>query len=432
MSKGSLHPSTIEGIKSLAKEIKSAEGLKHFEALNRASEAAGFPNFTAAQRKLGVPTTARLPHVAYLSSFWRDREADTRGQEVLAVELSMPLAALLTPAQLKHARYLARSVVAASDHLAAENRADSQSAARRWVCGAARTLQFADASGLRPSGARKRGYPRGLFQNAMPGHDHSSVWYDPKARVHVLVDEPYAARRDGISEERKAWAARHGWEVARPTWPGMYNPDGGCCMFLAADSAKGYSLAPILEALDALPRPPNEAEWSGRSLPVPPAFVSPAAKAKQEADVAPKPPRKRGPATSVVYRSMFGKARRRPKGRLPVEIHAEIGSLLQELISATWMRPGIRKPLEIVRTTLDDWVQLEYGRKELTEDDFFKMYYGSVAHSSPSKKPPENQSALKLDLDRITTLLGQGYPACPPLSSILKGIDAARNALLRW
>lgn len=432
MSKGFHRPSTIEGIKSRAKEIKSAEGLRHFEALNLAARAGGFQNYADAQRSLVSRPAPKPRHLVYLSSLWRDRETGTHGQEVLTVRLSRPLAELVTPLQLGYARYLARSRKVASDHLAAELPADSLSAARRWACGAARTLQFADASGLKPSRATTKGYPGGLFRNAMPGRDHDSVWYDPKAKVHIVVDEPYSSRTAGLSPEREAWAQRHGWEIARPSWPGMYNPDGGCSLFLAVDATKGYSLAPILQALDALPHPPVEAEWNGRSIPAFPVFTSPASEAKRIAEKAPKEPRKRGPATSVTYHSIFGKLRRRPKGSLPVKVHMEIGQLLQDTISATWERNGIRKPLEIVRTTLDDWVQLEYGRKELSDEDFSKMYYGSVVHSSPSKKPPENKGTLKLNLDRAATLLEQGYTACPPLSSILKGIDAARNALLRW
>ena len=432
MSKGTLHPSTIEGIKSLAKDIKSAEGLKHFDALNRASVAAGYQNFPDAQRKLSDRSVPKAQHLAYLSSHWRDRETGELGQEVLVVGLSMPLAKLMTPVQLRYVRYLARCVFAAPDHLAAENTADSQSAARRWACGAARTLQFADASGLRPSRSTSKGYPGGQFRNAMPGRDHDSVWYDPKAKAHVVIDEPYSSRSTGVSEERRAWAERHGWEIAQPAWPGMYNPDGGCCIYLATNSVKGYPLTPILKALAALPRPPVEAAWEGQTIAASPIFVSPASQAKQEAAKIPTPRRKPGPVASVAYHTMFGKVRRRPKGRLTVASHAEVGYLLQEVISATWTRPGVRKPLEIARTTLDDWLQLEYSKGDLSDDDFFKMYYGAVVHRSPSKSAPESRDELKSGLDRVTSVLQQGYPACPPLSSVLKSIDASRNALLRW
>jgi hypothetical protein len=45
-----LKPTTMEGIKSLAKQIKRAEGIGHTEALNKAAKQAGHENFAAANR----------------------------------------------------------------------------------------------------------------------------------------------------------------------------------------------------------------------------------------------------------------------------------------------------------------------------------------------------------------------------------------------
>lgn len=45
-----LKPTTLSGIKSLAKGLKRAEGLKHAVALDRAAVQAGFANWTDATR----------------------------------------------------------------------------------------------------------------------------------------------------------------------------------------------------------------------------------------------------------------------------------------------------------------------------------------------------------------------------------------------
>lgn len=47
-----IHPTTLVGIKRLAKQLKSARGITHAAALNEAAKAAGFQNFANAQRNL--------------------------------------------------------------------------------------------------------------------------------------------------------------------------------------------------------------------------------------------------------------------------------------------------------------------------------------------------------------------------------------------
>lgn len=47
-----IRPSTIEGIKSLAKTIKKAKGITHTAALEEASKQAGYQNYTHARNTL--------------------------------------------------------------------------------------------------------------------------------------------------------------------------------------------------------------------------------------------------------------------------------------------------------------------------------------------------------------------------------------------
>lgn len=174
-----------------------------------------------------------------------------------------------------------------------------------------------EATGLRPSGSASRVYPRGNFSNAVPGRDHTSAWHDPAAKAYVFVDEPYSRGAEGVPEVRLAWARHHGWDIVKSKWGGMYFPDGGCELYLAADKAKGYSLAPILAALDALPPPIVEENWNGHTSPAMGSFVSPAALSKQEAP--PIPPQLRPKPASratVSYRlALTGERRRPPNAR---------------------------------------------------------------------------------------------------------------------
>ncbi|MDH4874416.1 hypothetical protein [Pseudomonas sp. BN515] len=47
-----IHPTTLVGIKRLAKTIKKAKGILHAQALDEAAKQAGYQNFRHAQRAL--------------------------------------------------------------------------------------------------------------------------------------------------------------------------------------------------------------------------------------------------------------------------------------------------------------------------------------------------------------------------------------------
>lgn len=58
MSTRSARPSSIEGIKRLAKKIASEKSVKHTTALNEAAVLAGYQNFTHAKHALSPPRAA--------------------------------------------------------------------------------------------------------------------------------------------------------------------------------------------------------------------------------------------------------------------------------------------------------------------------------------------------------------------------------------
>lgn len=286
MSSKAIRPSTMAGIKRLAALIKVERGIKHTPALEVAARLAGFQNLKHAQNVL-KGGSSRLPprqgHHIYLTAYWHDKESDTRGRETLSICLSTLLGNLITPAQLYHHRALIHFRPEGPDHLARRDVVQSQSRARRAICAAARTLQFMDATKLRPSKSHSRAFPGGRASNAVPGRDHSSIWYDRESKRYLFADEPYELAAESKAAERAAWSERHGFDIAKPSWPGMYNPDGGSRLYLIADSTKGVALAPIVEALGRLPTPIVEAAWDGESAPSTPVFVSPSTIIRNEA-----------------------------------------------------------------------------------------------------------------------------------------------------
>lgn len=265
-------PTTLDGIKRLAKRIRAQQGLQHARALDQAAVQSGFNNWIDATRRLPVrPPSAgpRKPNVrpgyaVRITIGWRDREARQAGVESLSVRLSRPLLEVVSPAQMRIADRLGHLRVIGDNHLAARDLDHSQQSARWAICQALRTLQFIDVTGLRPSTSRYRAYPNGAYRAEAPGVDHPTTWYDPKAKAYLIADEPYPMS-DSRLQERAAWADEHGFIIAKADRWGMYRPDGGVEFYLITDGRKGYDPSPLIAAVNALGAPISEAPWSGTS-----------------------------------------------------------------------------------------------------------------------------------------------------------------------
>lgn len=429
MSKAPIQPSTLDGIKRYAKALKSSENLKHSTALDAAAVAGGFHNYTHARRHLENNLVRPQTYLAYITADWRIEKTLERGQETLLVNLAMPLNEMVSTTHLKKS-HLADFRFSAPDHLIHKFVANSQSSARRHACAAARTLIFMETTGFRPARSTRRAYPNSNPLNAMPEYDHTSIWHDPVADSYIFADEPYSRLNGEFPQNRITWAQRHGWEIVRTKSFGMYYPDGGCELYLAADKSKGYSLAPVLKALDALPPPPMEGNWNGQTTMFPARFVSPGAlkkKAKSE-----NPPRKgkTGPRLTISYQMAFSGKRSRPKARMPVSAHAEVGKLLKSVLSTTHNRRGVYNRLNAIRSELDDWVQCEFSHQELPNEQFFNLYYHNDTSSHSIDKSLRDKHIQSLESAKSILVLH--YPECPPLRKILNSIDAALKSLRTW
>ncbi|WP_244420610.1 DUF5623 domain-containing protein [Mesorhizobium japonicum] len=430
MSKTDVQPSSIEGIKRLAKAISKRDSISHNKALDTASQASGFGNFQHARRSLTAYSAESAParHAVYISTFWRDGQTRTSGRETIRVFLTMPLDELIKPSQYRYAHKLGRFRRHASDHVIDEYRPDSANAALARTCGAARVLQFMDITGLRPSKARVE--PRGGYSARLTGHDHGSVWYDPVAKHHVGADEPYAASVASKIAERNTWARQHNWSLAKPEWAGMYYPEGSSELYLYADASKGYSLDGLLKVLAKAPSPivPENCARVATDDHAP--FVTPGEKAEAEAklarDVQRKAPSPRGPKTTVEYRlPLSGKRRRRPKAAMPVDAHVRIGTLLKGVLTDTRARAGVYKRVDAVRSELDDWVQCEHDRQAMSDAVFFDLYYGEHSAGGTSKAGEQHIENLRL----AQSVLMQHYPDCAPLRELVGKIDLAVRSL---
>lgn len=437
MSSEAIRPSTLDGIKRLAKSLKIERSIQHVQALDDAAQAAGFQNFRHASnvlRTAAKPQRPRPRHRVFLTIYWNDRENGTGGRETLTTSLSARWSDLITPRQFRHHRALMGFRAEAPDHLALEHLYRTQSAARRAACAAARALHFMDATKLRPSKGHRHAVPDGNWNNTIPGRDHYSIWYDTEMKRYLFVDEPYEGSVEGMASEREAWAQRHGFVIAKPEWAGMYAPDVGSRLYLITHETKGIPLQPIVAALNKLPPPIVEDAWNGESAQMTPFFVSPGTidKAKAAKDKPKALHQPRNGRNSVVYVQTFVGPQRRPRGRMPIEVHAEVGRLLKSVLLATYHRKGVYNRVNAIRSELDEWAQREYNRAELPDEQFFELYYhesGSTFSRSLSEAERERHTS---SLALARTLLVEHYPDCTPLRSLLKKIETAIKSLLSW
>jgi hypothetical protein len=437
MSSEAIRPTTLEGIKRLAKSLKVERGVQHVQALDVASQAAGFQNFRHASNALRTGP-APEPEIhgcrVFLTAYWEQRESGASGRETLTIWVSSPWTNLITPLQLKNHRALAGFRKDGPDHLVHERQQNSQSHARNYVCAAARVFYFMDATKLQPSQGYSRVFPGGDSINAIPGHDHDSVWYDRKTRRYLFADEPYEGAAEGRKPERESWAKQHGFVIVKPEWAGMYAPDIGSRLYLVADKTKGIPLSPVAASLNMLPAPIDESTWNGESTTMKPSFVSPgtAAMAAAVKDNPQTPHKLNGQRNSVEYVQTLVGPRRRPVGRMPIESHAEIGRFLKSVLVVAYKRKAVYKRINSIRCELDEWVQREYSDNELPSEQFNKLYYKETGTTFSRSITVSERKHHAESLAEVKEILGKHYPDCSPLRTLLKKVDAAVKSLTNW
>lgn len=438
MSSEAIRPSTLAGIKRLAKSLKAEQNIQHNDALNLAAQFSGFQNFKHARNVLleaVTPSNDHKGHRLFLTVYWHDKESGTKGRETLQILLDTLWSELITPAQLEHNGTLVLFRPEGPDHLASRSVAHSQSRARRTICAAARTFQFMQATGLRPSKGFSRALPNGRSSNVVPGADHYNVWYAPASKRYLITDEPYEAAAEAANSERAAWASRHDYLIAKPLWPGMYNPDGGSRLYVIAHSQKGVPLAPVVTALDKLPPPLVEKDWNGESAPYTPIFVSPGTLGNLNAkNSSPRNSDKTGLArqATVSYVQTFVGTQRRPNARMPIESHAKVGELLKSVLIVSHHRKGVYNRLNSIRCELDEWAQREYNYAELPNEQFFNLYYRESGSSFPRMLSKEERVRHAESLQSMKAILARHYPDSTPLRKLLKTTDAAIKSLECW
>lgn len=418
MSSISVAPSTLDGIKRRARSIKRELGVLHHTALDLAAQQAGFQNIRHAQDRLARHTA--VLHPVYLTAYWKERGGD--GRETLTVQLPKPLLNILARHQVEHAKGLAFFRLESPDHLERRIDVDSQSQAHQALFDAARTLRFMAATNLRPTTTLKQLRPMEVFQD-LPGRDHESHWIDLETGAWVYMDEPYEKPE---MDKRSVWALAQRLHLISPTWEGLHNPGVARPHLFCADQAHAARLKEQLGQLQACVSQPV---WDGESAPYFSQFISPAREATGKRPRSRSMPAYRGIERNgaLPYGAHKGgqESLWRPAVRMPLELHLTIGPLLHSL--DTSRVPGRqRRVIGHIRSTLDDWLQMEYpDSNEMSAEQFKAAYYGT--YREPIIELDKQIEAVR----RVSILLQQGYAECKPQQQMLRKLNAVETALAK-
>lgn len=425
----SVRPSSINGIKRLAKDIKISRSIPHHKALDEAARVASFQNFRHALRQL---QSKRQLHTLYLTVYWSDRDERSIGRETISIELNSPFSAVCSRSEVREVRGLHSVRLVADDHLVFDLLASSQKSAREILLKSVRTIIFMEATGLRPVRKLRATYPQETQANRPPSQDHPTHWYDPSSGQAVLVYEPYEG---AVSpEEDESWRNTHNWHLRRSTWSGMYFP-GRCPLFVATDASKEFDIDSLMDRIDALSsrREDNDWEdWTGISVPDHETFFSPKAKSSQD--------KRRAKAKSTVYRMAssktipYGLEERRPNSVMPLESHKELGVLLKGVLesSCPYIPFAASRRLDSVRSMLEDWMCAEHTFSRASNNiNPIDVYYSNVHEALLAEScvhlPSNNIEALLLAKEMVQV----SYNDCAPRREIEHKIEGAIRAIKR-
>ena len=251
-------PTSIGGIKKLARELKKGSGSTHFQALNLAAQLAGFHSFNHAINSLASsasPETNPHRYQVTISARWRDWQGG-KGSVSATVSLPKPLHQLVGPRSflglLSGLEFNGPEDLSFASILPGEGHTEMR------VFTAARAIRFISATGLVPSPTPRDALP--FFKDSfssrgeIPGGDHTRFWKDPISGHYVVTDEPYLGEDTPplVRAQRIAWANEHQLRVEFPKWPGMHNPGYGTRMTLFS---KNLDVEPYARALENLPAP---------------------------------------------------------------------------------------------------------------------------------------------------------------------------------
>lgn len=409
-------PSTIDGIKRLAKAIKRESGKTHHAALEEAARKAGFQNFLHATRVIAPKGSARS-FIAYVTVYWNDprSEAPSSGRYTVEVQLTRPLSELLADGLKIGGAYLRNFRLEAPDHLEMRTDAGNPVSAMQYLDQASFTLLFINSTGL-VRVFRKESIEVMNGLERIPFADHITGWEDPQSGDWLLLDEPYISPKPGF---RKDWLQENGLHQVAPQWPGVYYPGNAVPYLISPSQALLSRIQAQLESIPDCSFPmgmPQAMEYDTR-------FISPARASSGKSRRSRMLPTSGVTNGALAYGGAPGvRSKWRPVQSMSLELHTTIGPILHKLCNSSVRTAGVTvrvyDRLNQVRSRLEDWAFMEHPGGISAEVES-KLYYGPrvVGYTCP-------QDTLKA-IKTVRDVLLKGYGECKPRAQMLAKIDAA-------
>lgn len=117
---------------------------------------------------------------------------------------------------------------------------------------------------------------------------------------------------------------------------------------------------------------------------------------------------------------------------MPIAAHKQVGRLLGEVYAMTYYRKGVYHRIDAIRGELDNWAQCEYNHEELSNQEFFSLYYAHFDGSHSRVMSSELREANIKRLRDARRLLEEHYPACEPRKRLSSLLDSAIGSLQTW
>lgn len=419
MSIDNLKPKTLAGIKSLAKDLKRLQKLKHEPALNLAAQRAGYSNFKHAQNVLtSAPLKSFKVKAGHITIHWADDENEQSGWITLSVPLSKLIGNLVTvKGGWVGDSYFKAYRLEAQDHLERAFDASSYSEALELGRSACYALQLMDRTGL---SSANRDFPSSVISafRELESSDHLSWWIMPSATHQwVILDEPYQKL------DRQAWAQGRQFAAKECFAKGLYRGGLASTTVFSSNDELARLVVETLTSIHAGAKNITHEEGEYHTD-----FMSPyrtAAQGKRKPRIMPLP---EGTVQdgSIAYGSVAGQASKwRPDFQLPISEHLKIGPVLSALLPP--FDSDDEDPLHEVKFDLGNWLYLEHD--DAITDAIDAAYEGYASGSSDSLSSDDfTTPESKIEaIERVIHTLANGYPACKAVEIQVARMRKAQN-----
>ncbi|MDT8925530.1 hypothetical protein RBE51_22365 [Pseudomonas taiwanensis] len=424
MSPDALKPTTLAGIKTLAKDLKRLHNLRHNPALDLAAQRAGYSNFEHARQTLAHDPLASFEVKAgYVTVLWTDDENQKSGR----VTLRAPLARLISKLVTIRGGFVSDSFLKAfkletPDHLERILDASSYSEALELARSASYALQLMDRTGLSSANLTIPSSVIDAFR-AMESRDHLSWWSMPSApHEWVVMDDPYQ------KIDRQAWAQINQFVAKECFGNGLYRAGVAYTTVFAPHEELASQVAEALASIHAVSKniTPEQGDYHTD-------FLSPYRIAIQSRRQPREMPLPEGTIQdgSVAYGAIAGQPSNwRPNFQLPIAEHLKIGPVLAALTPP--FDSDDNDPVHGVKYDLANWLYLEHG---YAITDAIDAAYEGYAAGSPARTLMEALTTADSRIaavERVIQLLESGYPPCKAIEIQLARLRKAQKFYKTW